>query len=112
MPISSSSLSRSRSKTFYTSSRPFDADVARMFECSRRYYLERGGEEWGRVVALQRVAHAFTSAHPPGLPLAQPLVLPPPLPAPGARTLESMGYRASPFAPGTTCTSARRRRTR
>ncbi|KAJ7139124.1 hypothetical protein C8R44DRAFT_847280 [Mycena epipterygia] len=92
--------SRSRSKTFYTSSRPFDSDVAKMFECGRRYYLERsgsvagvGGEEWGRVVALQRVAHAFTSAHPPPLPLAQPLVIAPPLRVSGALTLESVAHK-------------------
>ncbi|KAJ7492055.1 hypothetical protein FB451DRAFT_1165234 [Mycena latifolia] len=31
------------SKTFYTSSWPFDSDVAKMFEHGRRYSLERGG---------------------------------------------------------------------
>ncbi|KAJ7474229.1 hypothetical protein FB451DRAFT_1398217 [Mycena latifolia] len=92
--------SRSRSKTFYTSSRPFDSDVAKMFEHGRRYYLERGGgvagvggEKWRRVVALQRVAHALTSAQSPPLPLPQPLVIAPPLQAPGAQTLESPGDR-------------------
>ncbi|KAJ7139219.1 hypothetical protein C8R44DRAFT_867384 [Mycena epipterygia] len=99
--------SRSRSKTFYTSSRPFDSDVAKMFECGRRYYLERsgsvagvGGEEWGRVVALQRVAHAFTSVHPPPLPLAQPLVIAPPLRTPGALTLESVAHKGFVLRPG------------
>ncbi|KAJ7720297.1 hypothetical protein DFH07DRAFT_308727 [Mycena maculata] len=99
--------SRSRSKTFYTSSRPFDSDVARMFESGRRYYLERaggvagvGGEEWGRVVALQRVVHAFTSAHPPALPLSRPLVIPPPLRAAGALVLDSVGHKGFILRPG------------
>ncbi|KAJ7663504.1 hypothetical protein B0H17DRAFT_1184905 [Mycena rosella] len=43
---------------------------------------------------LERVAHAFTSAHPPVLPLAQPL------PAPGARTLESVAYKGFALRPG------------
>ncbi|KAJ7082822.1 hypothetical protein C8R43DRAFT_322842 [Mycena crocata] len=104
MPISFKLLeSRSRSKTFYTSSRPFDADVARMFESGRRYYLQRGDgvagipttsqEEWGRVVTLQRVAHTFTSSHAPPLPLTHPLVIPPPLRAPGAVSLESVTHK-------------------
>ncbi|KAJ6613954.1 hypothetical protein B0H10DRAFT_2046825 [Mycena sp. CBHHK59/15] len=92
--------SRSRSKTFYTSSRHFDSDLAKFFECGRRYYLERGGgvagvggEEWGRVVALQRVAHAFTSTHPPSLPLPQPLPIAPPLRAPGALALDTAAHK-------------------
>ncbi|KAJ7228674.1 hypothetical protein GGX14DRAFT_414207 [Mycena pura] len=92
--------SRSRSKTFYTSSQPFDTDIARLFESGRRYYLERGrgiagvgGDEWARVVALQRVANAFTSTNAPMLPLAAPLVFAPPLPAPGAHMLDSIAYK-------------------
>ncbi|KAJ7474258.1 hypothetical protein FB451DRAFT_1398245 [Mycena latifolia] len=99
--------SRSRSKTFYTSSRPFDSDVAKMFEHGRRYYLERGGgvagvggEEWRRVLALQRVAHALTSVHSPPLPLPQPLVIAPPLQAPGAQTLKSVAHKGFIFRPG------------
>ncbi|KAF8185074.1 hypothetical protein K438DRAFT_1068889 [Mycena galopus ATCC 62051] len=113
--------SRSRSKTFYASSQPFDADVARLFECGRRYYLGRcssvagvGGDEWSRVVALQvslpppvagyantvqRIAHTFTSADAPSLPLTQPLVLPPPLHSPGARALDSVAYKGFIFHP-------------
>ncbi|KAJ6523200.1 hypothetical protein B0H19DRAFT_1277065 [Mycena capillaripes] len=56
--------------SFYTSPRPFDSDVARMFESSHRYYLRRGGSvagvsgaEWAHVIALQRIAHAFTSTN-------------------------------------------------
>ncbi|KAJ7871259.1 hypothetical protein B0H13DRAFT_2061176 [Mycena leptocephala] len=99
--------SRSRSKTFYTSSRPFDFDVARMFESGRRYYLQRGGgvagvggEEWTRVVALQRVAHTFTSTNAPPLPLAQPLVLPSPLRSPGTHTLDSVAHKGFVLRPG------------
>ncbi|KAJ7088356.1 hypothetical protein B0H15DRAFT_289076 [Mycena belliarum] len=108
MPITFKLLeSRSRSKTFYTSSRPFDFDVARMFECGRRYYLGRGGgvageggEEWRRVLALQRVAHALTSAHPPPQPLPQPLVIAPSLQAPGTRRLDSIAHKGFVLAPG------------
>ncbi|KAJ7677990.1 hypothetical protein DFH06DRAFT_1422389 [Mycena polygramma] len=92
--------SRSRSKTFYTSSRPFDSDVARMFESGRRYYLQRGsgvagvgGEEWGRVVTLQRIAHAFTSTNAPPLPLTQPLALPSPPRVARANALESVPHK-------------------
>ncbi|KAJ7070211.1 hypothetical protein B0H15DRAFT_807220 [Mycena belliarum] len=85
--------SRSRSKTFYTSSRPFDFDLARMFERSRRYYLGRGGgvageggEEWRRVPALQ--------------PLPQPLVIAPSLQVPGTRRLDSIAHKGFVLAPG------------
>ncbi|KAJ6515483.1 hypothetical protein C8R45DRAFT_956656 [Mycena sanguinolenta] len=98
--------SRSRSKTFYTSSRPFDADLARIFENARRYHLGRcnnvagvGGEEWSRVVALQRIAHALTSTDAPPLPLAQPLVLPPPLRSPGAHVLDNVAHKGFVFRP-------------
>ncbi|KAJ7433426.1 RSC complex protein [Mycena galericulata] len=92
--------SRSRSKTFYPTSAPFDADVARLFEAGRRYWLERaggvwggGGEEWARVLALQRIAHTFTSSHPPPLPLSLPLVLPTPLREAGSVPLESIAHK-------------------
>ncbi|KAJ7715224.1 hypothetical protein B0H14DRAFT_3633665 [Mycena olivaceomarginata] len=98
--------SRSRSKTFYTSSAPFDADVARMFENARRYYLERcnsvagvSGDEWSRVVALQRIAHVLTSPHAPSLPLAEPIVIPPPLRSPGAHALDSVMHKGFVLRP-------------
>ncbi|KAJ7625199.1 hypothetical protein B0H17DRAFT_1111441 [Mycena rosella] len=90
--------SRSRSKTFYTSSRPFDADVARMFECGRRYYLERGGGVAG--VGGEDASRTHSRLRSPVLPLAQPLVVPPPLPAPGARTLESVAHKGFVLRPG------------
>ncbi|KAJ7368716.1 hypothetical protein DFH08DRAFT_1071367 [Mycena albidolilacea] len=98
--------SRSRSKTFYTSSSSFDADVARMFENARRYYLGRcnsvagvGGDEWSRVVALQRIAHVLTSPHAPSLPLAEPIVIPPPLRSPGAHALDSVMHKGFVLRP-------------
>ncbi|KAJ7022985.1 hypothetical protein C8F04DRAFT_1136362, partial [Mycena alexandri] len=92
--------SRSRSKTYYPSSRPFDCDLARLFESGRRHYLSLvggipslAGEGWTRVVALQRIAHALTTPDAPGLPLMQPLVLAPPLRAPGPHVVESLAYK-------------------
>ncbi|KAJ7259793.1 hypothetical protein C8J57DRAFT_1720338 [Mycena rebaudengoi] len=108
MPISFRLLeSRSRSKTFYTASHPFDSDLARMFECGRRYYVERagtvagvGGEEWGRVVALQRISHALTSPAPPSMPLAQPLPLPSPPRTPGTHALERVVHKGMTLCVG------------
>ncbi|KAJ7159464.1 hypothetical protein C8R46DRAFT_1286644 [Mycena filopes] len=86
--------SRSRSKTYYASSRPFDADIARILVGG---VPSLAGEAWTRVVALQRVAHAFTSPHAPALPLAQPLTLDPPLDAPGPHALESITHKGLVF---------------
>ncbi|CAK5268793.1 unnamed protein product [Mycena citricolor] len=92
--------SRSRSKTFYTSSHAFDADLARMFESGRRYYLDRAGvitgakgEEWERVIALQRVANALTSSEPPPLPPVQPLSCPPAHYGPDAVECDTVNHK-------------------
>ncbi|KAJ7621067.1 hypothetical protein FB45DRAFT_838799 [Roridomyces roridus] len=99
--------SRSRSKTFYTSSRSFDMDVARMMESGRRYYLDRdtavagaGGEEWGKVVTLQRVAQALTCLNPPPLPLSTPLVLSQSLRAAGPHAVEQLVHKGLTISPG------------
>ncbi|KAJ7074234.1 hypothetical protein C8F01DRAFT_1099728 [Mycena amicta] len=99
--------SRSRSKTFYTSSRQFDIDLARLFENGRRYYLERGdhiagvgGEDWANVVALQRVANELTSAQSPSLPLLEPLSYRIPLAAPGTNSVDSVVYKGFTIRPG------------
>ncbi|KAF7355663.1 hypothetical protein MSAN_01484100 [Mycena sanguinolenta] len=96
--------SRSRSKTFYTSSRPFDADVARIFENGRRYHLGRcntvagvGGEEWSRVVALQHTpSRRQTRLH---YRLPSPSYFPPPLRSPGAHVLDSVAHKGFVFHP-------------
>ncbi|KAK7062069.1 hypothetical protein R3P38DRAFT_3251433 [Favolaschia claudopus] len=98
--------SRSRSNTFYTASRSFDADVARIFEGGRRYHLNRfnsitgvGGDEWLRVVSLQRIANTLTSTNAPPLPLTQPLVLPAPSATPGTHALESVAHKGFELHP-------------
>ncbi|KAF7295273.1 hypothetical protein MIND_01066400 [Mycena indigotica] len=92
--------SRSRSKTFYTSSQQFDTDLARLFESGRRYYLERSnsvagiiGEDWAKVVALQRVANELTSRKCPALPLSEPLSYRPPLEHPGKDIIDRVTYK-------------------
>ncbi|KAF7322508.1 hypothetical protein HMN09_00029300 [Mycena chlorophos] len=92
--------SRSRSKTFYTSSRQFDVDLARFFESGRRYYLEKsenlagvGGEEWAKVIALQRVANELTSSRCPPLPLSEPISYRVPLSAPGTNVVDSIAHK-------------------
>ncbi|KAF7311591.1 hypothetical protein MKEN_01061800 [Mycena kentingensis (nom. inval.)] len=93
--------SRSRSKTYYTSSRQFDLDIAKLLESGRRFYLEKadtlagvGGDEWAKVVALQRLANELSSKRCPAvLPFSEPISYAVPLTEPGKETVEAIVYK-------------------
>ncbi|KAF4584606.1 hypothetical protein EYR38_001835 [Pleurotus pulmonarius] len=55
--------SRARHKN-YASSKEFDMDMAKLFEKARRWHGPTS-EPYGRVLLLQRLYHALTSAKPP-----------------------------------------------
>jgi chromatin structure-remodeling complex subunit RSC1/2 len=67
-PLSFASITINSNAGRYRTLRDLDMDMSRLFEKSRRYFLD-GSPEYGHILVLQRLYNALTAPYP--------LVLPP-----------------------------------